>query len=208
LATFNAIFAKVPGAVGVPNNCEIWIQGPEPSATKIADASTAAFPGNVVNGLQLDAWYDIYARNPTNEVSGFSYIFATGDFETFPVTPCCGNPVTYHIWNAVNFLDDVGPVGRNSAGGFHYSSANAQIPAGGTKWLQSVYVVAPTNTVQPANPVPVPPGGGGGGGGGGGWPFPFPDLSFMTTEMWIIAGAAVGLIVLVAAMGGGGGGDD
>jgi hypothetical protein len=94
----------------------------------------------------------IYAKNTSNVASGFSYIFATGNFGTFPVTPCCGNPVTYHIWNAVNFLDDVGPVGRNTAGGFHYSSANAQIPAGGTKWLMSVHVVAPTNTVSLQTP--------------------------------------------------------
>ena len=55
MATFNAIFAKVPisASAGFPNS-EIWIQGPEPYATKIADASEAAFPGNVVNGLQLD----------------------------------------------------------------------------------------------------------------------------------------------------------
>jgi hypothetical protein len=213
MATFNAIFAKVPisASAGFPNS-EIWIQGPEPYATKIADASEAAFPGNVVNGLQLDTWYDIYAKNTSNVASGFSYIFATGNFGTFPVTPCCGNPVTYHIWNAVNFLDDVGPVGRNTAGGFHYSSANAQIPAGGTKWLMSVHVVAPTNTVKPANPVPVPPeGGGGGGGGSGGWgfpfPFPWPDLSFMTTEMWLIAGAAVVGVVVLAPVAGGGGDD-
>jgi hypothetical protein len=63
MATFNAIFAKVPisARAGFPNS-EIWIQGPEPYATKIADASEAAFPGNVVNGLQLDTWYDIYMQ--------------------------------------------------------------------------------------------------------------------------------------------------
>lgn len=198
MATFNAIFAKVPwGGQGVPYNCEIWIQGPEPYATKIADA--AVEPANPqINGLQTDTWYDIYAKAPPDADQGFSYIFATGIFGPVPVPPCCNNPVLYHFWFGYDFLDNV-RVERNTQGGTHYSGANAQVPAGTTKWVGSVYVVDRQNTVQPANPVPVSPGGGGGGGGGG---FPWPDLSFMTTEMWIIAGAAVGLIVLAASMGG------
>jgi hypothetical protein len=224
---FNAIFAKVPGNAGVPNNCEIWIQGPEPSAIKVADA--AVEPANPqINGLQLDVWYDIYAKNTTNAASGHSYIFSTAIFGPLPPPPCCGNPVAYHIWNARNFLDGVGPLQRDTAGGFHHASAQADIAPGATKWLMSVRVTAPTNTTQPAKPVPVPPGGGtptptptvtpppptvspppGGGGGDclGFLPFPCPDLSFMTTEMWIIAGAATGLVVLAAVMGGGGGDD-
>jgi hypothetical protein len=206
LATFNAIFAKVQGAVGVPNDCEIWIQGPEPSATKIADASTAAYPANVVNGLQTDVWYDIYAKAPAGgPTQGYSYIFATGIIGPLPVPPCCGNPVLYHIWSAQNFLDDVGPVGRNSAGGFHHSSANAQIPAGGTKWLMSVYVVDPANTARPADPVPVPPGGGGR--GGGGWPFPFPDLGSLTPEQLLLIGGVAVVVIGVIALAAGGGDD-
>jgi hypothetical protein len=214
LATFGAIFAEVsPHPAGFPNNCEIWIQGPEPFATRIADASTAAYPGNVVNGLQTDAWYDLYAKAPSDAPGNYSYVFTTANFGPTPApTPCCGNPVVYHFWDAKE-IGGFLRVRRNSDGGFHNFNGNAgaAVPAGTTRWLASVYVVHPTNTVQPANPVPVPPPGSvspsptptpppGGGGGG----FPWPDLGSLTTEQLLLIGAAaVGVIVLIAVAGGG-----
>jgi hypothetical protein len=209
-----AIIAKVPSNFGVPNDCEVWIQGPEPSTTRVVDLVQAT-PGNipVVSGLQLDVWYDIYARAPVGgPAQGYSYLVSTAvlDSNGFPVpgTACCGNPAPYPFWDARDLLDNF-VVTRVTNGGAHYQSANAYIPAGTTAYIGSIRLTTAQITVKPANPMlpggaptPTPPPGGGGGGCLGFLPFPCPDLSFMTTEMWIIAGAAIGLVVIGVALAG------
>jgi hypothetical protein len=206
-----AIIAKVPSNLGVPNDCEIWIQGPEPSTTRVATLVQAT-PTNipVVNGLQLDVWYDLYARAPVGgPTQGYSYLFSTAvlDSNGFPVpgTACCGNPAAYPYWDARDLIGSF-VVTRVTNGGAHYESANAQIPAGTTAYIGSIRITTAQNTVKPPNPVPPSDGGGGGGGGGGGsgFPWPFPDLVSLTPEQMLLirGGAVVVLGILALALGG------
>lgn len=181
-----------------PNNCEIWMQGPELYATRIVDV-TMDF--KLVQNLALDQWYDFYAKAPSN---------ATGDDGATILTinipdpnypgPQPNNPDPYHIWVAATGE----PIVRNSIG-FAGLGANA-VPAGQIQYMGSLRLTSPTNTAQPPNTNPVAPSGGGGGCLGF-LPFPCPDVSFMTPQLWLIVGGGVGLMVLAMVLGGGGGDD-
>lgn len=78
------------------------MQGPEPSATRVATLVEAT-PSNlpVVSGLQQDAWYDFYAKPPDE--------FAEPDFglDCTPGVDCPGDSsdvaeVTNNIENTIN----------------------------------------------------------------------------------------------------------
>jgi hypothetical protein len=88
-----------------PNNCEVWIQGPEPFASRIAtltEATSTNLP--VVNGLQLDTWYDLYAGVPADASGNYTVLISTiaytGGFPV-PGSACCSNISFTQVQNVV-----------------------------------------------------------------------------------------------------------
>jgi hypothetical protein len=150
----NIVVAKPPPEPPALNNCEIWMEGPEPYATKIVDVTETP---QLVQNFALDQWYDFYARAPSNATGDAGVGVLTLDIPGFPQP---NNPEPYHIWVAWPGMSPT----RNRFGLEGLSAG--PIAAGQTQYMGSMRFTSPTNTTQPPNPVPVPPGGGGGGLGG------------------------------------------
>jgi hypothetical protein len=192
----NIVVIKPPPEGAFENNSEIWMQGPEPYTTKIVDVTSQA---KLVENLMPDQWYDFYARAPANATGDAGVAVITINLPNFPQP---NNPEPYDIWSSAGSPGST-PVRRAAIEGWSFGP----IPAGQVGYVGSMLLASTTNTTQPPNPVPGGTGGGVGGNCLGFLPFPCPDLSFMTNEMWIIAGAATGLVVLAVVIGGAGGDD-
>ena len=148
--TFNALIGKTQ-ADGAVNNCEIWMQGPEPYATKVTDVVNEIY---LLQGLQLDTWYDFYAKAQPNEAGGYGYFILTANLPGFPQQP--NNPEVYHIWSADNASGNWDLV-RNTFGLYIKENATPDIPAGQTGLCRLYMGRIASEASSASKPNPCPP---------------------------------------------------
>ena len=126
-----------------PNNCEIWMQGPEPYATRISNI-TDEF--KLIPNLALDQWYDFCAKAPSNATGYANFAAIWQNFPDPNLTIQPNNPEPYHAW----YANDTDPMVGNPIGIAGWG--NDGVPAGQTQYMGSMRLTSPSNTAQAPNP--------------------------------------------------------